>query len=132
MTDCYFRAGLVKPEDIFPILGHPVILFGKQVNLSSVRYTVYAKKGMKCVTCGREGHYFAVERSRYDNGGDPDKYHLNLYHVAPDGGEIMMTVDHVVPKSKGGKRTLTNLQPMCENCNVKKGNADETAGCKTS
>jgi len=40
----------------------------------------------------------------------------------------MMTVDHIVPKSKGGLRTLDNLQPMCENCNVKKGNTHEECG----
>jgi len=33
-----------------------------------------------------------------------------------------LTVDHVVPRSKGGKRTWTNLTTACFSCNQKKGN----------
>jgi 5-methylcytosine-specific restriction endonuclease McrA len=31
-----------------------------------------------------------------------------------------MTIDHILPRSKGGKDTLENLQPMCSSCNAKK------------
>ncbi len=33
-----------------------------------------------------------------------------------------VTVDHVLPKSKGGKDTVDNLTACCRSCNVKKGN----------
>ncbi len=34
-------------------------------------------------------------------------------------------IDHIIPKSKGGNKHLNNLQPMCCNCNLKKGNKIE-------
>lgn len=33
-----------------------------------------------------------------------------------------MTLDHKVPKSKGGTLANTNIQLMCQPCNVAKGN----------
>jgi 5-methylcytosine-specific restriction endonuclease McrA len=34
-----------------------------------------------------------------------------------------LTLDHVMPKSRGGKTTWTNLTTACRRCNTKKGNA---------
>ena len=33
-----------------------------------------------------------------------------------------MTIDHVVPRSRGGENTWTNLVTCCKKCNQKKGN----------
>ena len=42
-----------------------------------------------------------------------------------------ISVDHIIPKSKGGKETWTNLITACKNCNCKKGNrTPEEAGMK--
>lgn len=35
---------------------------------------------------------------------------------------LQITVDHIVPVSKGGKWELKNLQTACRLCNKKKGN----------
>lgn len=35
-----------------------------------------------------------------------------------------MTVDHIVPLSKGGDWRLSNLLPSCDRCNNAKGNMD--------
>ncbi len=42
-----------------------------------------------------------------------------------------LTLDHVVPKSKGGKSTWTNLVTACKHCNAKKGDYSlDQAGLK--
>ncbi len=37
------------------------------------------------------------------------------------GSWVALTVDHVVPLSKGGRNDITNIQPLCLTCNLKKG-----------
>ena len=39
--------------------------------------------------------------------------------------EMMMTKDHILPRSKGGANRLENYQPMCSKCNCKKGDRIE-------
>lgn len=36
-----------------------------------------------------------------------------------------LTLDHVIPKSKGGENTWTNLVSSCNKCNVKKGSQNK-------
>ena len=150
MSETYHRAGKVpvdkflskvpifsKRELRFKILNHEILLrlstalsegckrasfCGKKVGLGSVRYRVYKAKGVTCVRCGIEGQFFAIERHKSQNCS---KYHVNLYAIIESGLEIMMTVDHIIPKSKGGHKTVKNLQPMCSRCNSRKGNKDE-------
>lgn len=80
------------------------------------RLQVFAHKGTACVRCGREGIHLL---SSLDPGGG---HHVDLYTA----DFVMMTVDHILPKSKGGANTLANYQPMCQHCNGQKGNTLET------
>lgn len=95
----------------------PLIIDGVKIKVGSPRLRTYLK-GTDCVHCGLKGSFFAVEACKpsFKN------YHLNLYALTPGGGEVMMTSDHIHPKSKGGLGSLRNRQPMCRNCNEKKGN----------
>jgi hypothetical protein len=89
---------------------------GHLVNMASDRYKLFATKGVACVECGIEGSMFALEK--YENAIG---YHFNLYAVDDVGNEILMTKDHIIPKSLGGPNNLSNYQTMCIHCNSNKG-----------
>ena len=47
------------------------------------------------------------------------------------GSKKSLTIDHVLPKSRGGKNTWGNLVTCCNPCNIKKGNrTPEESGMK--
>jgi len=93
---------------------------GDLVRMTSTMYQNFLVHGTKCVRCGVEGKFFAKERSPRDKS-----YHFNLYGFDENGRELMMTRDHIIPRSRGGSDHLSNLQPMCERCNSAKGNVLE-------
>lgn len=120
----YQRAGVLPVSFVMEHVGQTVDTdFGVKARCGGWRLNMYAAKGVTCVKCGIVGTMFALER-----GSDPhcdrtyQKYHLNLYHVRANGKETMITVDHIIPKSRGGGDELANLQPMCFPCNTRKGN----------
>ena len=83
---------------------------------NSQRFQTFFTKGLKCVSCGIEGKYFAKEKTKGDK-----RYHLNLYAIDGNGKEVLMTKDHIFPHNKGGKNNISNYQTMCVKCNVAKG-----------
>lgn len=95
----------------------PFVRDGVKVKVSGGHLRTYLK-GTRCVSCGVEGVYFALERVIREG----QAYRLVLYALDKDGNEIQMSSDHIVPVSKGGIGTLENRQPMCSPCNQKKGN----------
>lgn len=89
---------------------------GDMLYIDSRRYFVFRKDNCTCVNCGIRGSFFAKEKHPNDRS-----YHLNLYAIAEDGREILMTKDHHIPRSKGGSNDLSNLDTMCSPCNGRKG-----------
>ena len=59
---------------------------------NKMRFLLYERDGHRCKQCGRTED------------------------------EVKLEIDHIIPISKGGKSELSNLQTLCHECNVKKGN----------
>jgi len=98
---------------------------GHMVYMNSDRYQCFDFHGTHCVKCGLVGEFFALERFAIVNGksNTQDRYHFNLYGIK-GGREVMISKDHVIPVSKGGKDRLNNYQTMCVECNKAKGSVD--------
>ena len=86
-----------------------------QVRLGSLRLRTFERRTV-CVCCGRVGTEMGLDLPH-----GTDKPHFNLYCVEKSGKRVLMTKDHVIPKSKGGKNHISNMQTMCCKCNAKKG-----------
>lgn len=93
---------------------HSIVVEGHDVYTTSLRYKTFIEKGYKCVCCGRTGAYYALEKS---HGSNLKRAHFNLY----SDDDVLMTKDHIWPKSKGGMDCIENMQTMCTICNVNKG-----------
>jgi len=77
------------------------------------RLKVFHLKGCKCVECGIEATQIALGEGKGKKAGKHwDVYTSDFYPL---------TVDHIIPKSRGGGEGLDNKQPMCYKCNQKKG-----------
>jgi hypothetical protein len=71
---------------------------GQQVRvMPSIRWQVFQRDDWKCVACGRGSH-----------------------------DDIILHVDHITPRSKGGQDRLENYQTLCHICNIGKSNKDAT------
>lgn len=88
------------------------------VKTCSLRLQVF-KRSLICSTCGIAGVVFKLQKQ----ANKDERPHLNLYALKTDEEEslILMTQDHIFPRSKGGKDSLDNLTTMCVDCNLKKG-----------
>lgn len=65
--------------------------------MPAIRWQVFQRDNWKCVACGRSSQ-----------------------------DEIILQVDHILPRSRGGKDTLDNFQTLCNMCNLGKSNRDAT------
>jgi hypothetical protein len=115
------RKGKVSLNEVLPKIHskkkprQKAVFLNEEVGVDSMRLNTF-RRSPKCAGCGLKPRFFAVEKTM----GENDKYHLNLYGIDDTGDEVLMTVDHVIPKSKGGKNSMTNTQTMCYPCNARK------------
>lgn len=85
------------------------------------RLKVFYNKGVVCVNCGLEATQLAVGKEKNGN------LHVDVY----TDDFYPLTVDHIIPKSKGGSDELVNLDPMCARCNFAKGDKLDWNGATT-
>lgn len=94
------------------------------------RLKVFVHKGLACSNpdCDKEGDRIVYW---YDYGWTPPQdgavFSKGL-HIDVLAGDTLMTVDHVLPKSKGGTNHIDNLVPMCSPCNQRKADKIPTQG----
>lgn|SRR5574337_766237 len=96
-----------------------------KVKASSYRLELFQQNPC-CVSCHRKGSLWLLQSHH-----KTEPPHLNLYHVEDheitewknlsQDGLVLMTKDHIIPKSKGGTNSWENFQTMCSICNGKKG-----------
>ena len=125
-TRGYNRIGIFDFDFLFKLMDAGVTdhcIIGKNVRLTSHRYLVWRYKGTSCAHCGFQATYIALEA--HLEGCRQNQFHFNAYGKDPEGKEIMLTKDHIIPKSKGGPDHLDNYQPLCHICNRNKGDKME-------
>lgn len=65
--------------------------------MPALRWQVFQRDRWKCVACGRGSH-----------------------------DDVILHVDHILPRSQGGTDSLDNFQTLCDRCNIGKSNRDDT------
>lgn len=65
--------------------------------MPALRWQVFQRDGWRCVACGLGSH-----------------------------DEVILHVDHIIPRSRGGADTMENFQTLCQACNLGKSNRDDT------
>ena len=61
-----------------------------------------------------------------------DKWKCLSCGISSKEDGVLLEVDHIIPRSKGGSDDMSNLQTLCKKCNIGKSNRDSTRLCVTS
>lgn len=107
-------------SEVPPIVDH-VMTFpnGMTCNAKSPRMRLlWVHKNLTCTFCGISAAFAAVECHE----ATKDNAHLNFYGLDHNGKEVLLTWDHIQPKSLGGSNAMGNSQCLCTICNGLKGN----------
>lgn len=74
---------------------------------TSMRRRVFREEKFTCASCGVVGH-----EKRFPKGGYG-------YYTHSEG--VFLSIDHIIPKSRGGTNDRENLRVLCTTCNTRKG-----------
>jgi len=96
-----------------------VNIAGYEINCHSTRMKLlFVHRELTCKCCGIKASFAAIESCPASKGHKG----INFYGYDYDGNEVLLTWDHMIPKSIGGKNNMKNSQTLCTICNVIKGN----------
>lgn len=116
----YLRFAKMKLSEI-PVVVDNQISFanGMSCNAKTPKMRLlWLHKNLTCNQCGISASFAALESHK----DVADGAHLNFYALDYSNNEVMLTWDHVTPKSEGGTNDMKNAQCLCEICNGLKGN----------
>lgn len=89
---------------------------GIKIRREDDRYENLYKNGLECKCCGMKAQFAAIEKI-----DKKQRYcFINFYGVNADGEEVMLTKDHIYPRSLGGFNNISNYQVLCMKCNLAK------------
>lgn len=97
----YNRIGILDSAKVLDSSENLIKFKTHILSLESTRIQLIKHKPF-CQACGDTLKYFAVEK-HVDKTAR--RYHINAY----TDNEVMLTRDHIIPKSKGGNNHLSNL-----------------------
>jgi len=121
MQKGYVRHSKAEIQEVLDLIGvtKSAKINGVIIGVNSIRLQCFKNSGIECASCKIQGEYFALD------GMEGEKPHLNLYAIDGEGEEVLMTKDHIHPRSKGGRNHIDNMQTMCQPCNVQKGDSTQ-------
>jgi 5-methylcytosine-specific restriction endonuclease McrA len=91
-------------------------VMGWLVRTSTPILLLIKSKGNACAHCGATLSFFALEH----HAGHTS---LRPYAITDTGDEVLLTLDHIIPKSHPlGRNTFINYQVLCVRCNTRKDN----------
>lgn len=70
----------------------------------------------------KEKESLVVNRMKISEELRNETYKRDNYRCVECGNNDYLTLDHIIPFSKGGKTEKDNLRTLCRSCNSKKGN----------
>lgn len=121
------QRGTLNPSDVLPFVNRGLMDFvgndkkTYRVQIGHRDIRTFARQPA-CVQCGLKGSKFllfpsnAVMRHKDKRSG-----RLVFMGTKDNGEDVLMTIDHIQPRSKNGSNSLKNLQTMCRICNMEKG-----------
>jgi hypothetical protein len=86
--------------------------------INSQRYLLFKRDGLVCTSCGKTATICKLELPKIKDNNK--RAHFNFY-CEIGNKTILLTKDHKISKSNGGKDVMDNYTPMCQECNTNKG-----------
>lgn len=116
----YNRIKRFKLDEVLPFIGtsnHAFCIGDKSLRVKklSTQRMLLIKRTQCCEVCRIQATHFWLESAGCFGP------HFNIYAENHHGHESMLTMDHILPRSKGGSTSQENIQLLCRDCNrVKK------------